>query len=489
MNRVEFLLPSRREFWPVAQKGLEALYQLLNFPEKEGRELSEAVEELFVNAVVHGYRDEVGEVKIEVEIFDNAIAVGVEDRGEPFDERLFRAVPLDPEKRGKGFNRIYNLVDNFNYANLGLQGKRFTVVKYAPFRLRLQEEVPFYSDIGEDREEVDRRELAEKLVVRPFKPGDEVWIPKLIYRNYGYTYFKDTFYYPQKIRELEERGEILSIVAEIEGKIVGHFAMVRLPRSNIAEIGVAVVDPQFKGLGIMKRMFHLLIKEAKGLELSAIFGEAVTFHPYSQRANARFGLYTTALMLGDLHQMVQLKDHPYPFREKRGAVAVEYKILRPFVKRIAIPERYRRWVERSYNLLGVRYRERRKRAEGSTKISHELNRTFNIATLVIDGAGEDFERHLKREFDSLVAKHPDMIYADINLEMVEDIDRVVEILRSFDFFYCGIAFLRRFEWDYLKMQFELSENIEEQDIRCYTDLCRELHRFILEDKASLHKEA
>jgi hypothetical protein len=263
--------------------------------------------------------------------------------------------------------------------------------------------------------------------------------------------------------------------------------MVRVPKSNIAEIGIAVVDPAFKGMGIMKEMFHLLIKKAKELGLSALFGEAITFHPYSQRANARFGFCTTALMLGDVHQMVRLKDHKYPFKEKRGAVALEYKILQPKTKKIALPKRYRKWVERTYNLCHMPYIAKTQTSFTKDKIYEEFNRSFNIATLVIDGASQNFKKKFQKHFEKAIAKHPDMIYADINLEEVGNIDHVVETLRSFDFFYCGVAFLRRFDKDYLRMQFEASENIEEQEIRCYSDMCKQLHRFILEDKASLAK--
>lgn len=487
MNGVKIVTPSDLAFWKVVEGALQNIFALVDFPKKEASELKEALKELFENAVIHAYKDEKGEIEVIIELYDNAIFASVKDKGEPFDERLFKAVPLDLQERDQGFNKILRLVDDFKYFNLGLDGKKFSIAKYVPDRLKLKENVAFYSDIYPDLDESAKAHLKEKIVVRTFKEGDEVWIPKLIYRNYGYTYFKETFYYPQKILELEKSGKILSIVAEVDGKIVGHFAMVRVPKSNIAEIGIAVVDPAFKGLGIMKEMFHLLIKKAKELQLSALFGEAITFHPYSQRANARFGFCTTALMLGDVHQMVRLKGHKYPFKQKRGAVALEYKILRPRPKKIALPKRYSKWVERTYRLCHMPFLKKEHKHFGKDKIYQEFNHAFNIATLVIDDASKNFETAFQKHFEKAIAKHPDMIYADINLEDVGMIDHVVKVLRRFDFFYCGIAFLRRFEKDYLRMQFEAGENIEEQEIRCYSDTCKALHRFILEDKAALAK--
>ncbi|MRI83632.1 MAG: hypothetical protein C6I00_04350 [Nitratiruptor sp.] len=479
MEPIKFTLPSEISLWPVVQRGLEAIFQVTNFPEKEGSDLLQALQELFSNAVHHAYRGEPGQIEIAVEPFDNAIVIHVHDWGEPFNEGLLR------HPNSRGFARILKLVDEFKYFNLGLDGKKFTIAKYTPIQLRLREDVPFYSDIGEDRQ--DR--VDGELTVRLFRPGDEVWIPKLLYRNYGYTYFKDTFYYPQKILELERNGRVISVVAQRGREIVGHFAMVRLPQSNIAEIGIAVVDPQHKGKGIMKQMFHLLLFQARKLGLKALFGEAITFHPYSQRANARFGFFTSALMLGDLHQMIQLKDHKYPMTQKRGAVALEYKILRPSLKSIAIPERYRFWIERTYAVGLLPYKERPSTTPRVSKIATKFDPTFNIAMITIDDVGPDFPRRLQRAMEELIAKHPDMIYADVNLELVSDMEFAIETLHQFDFFYSGIAFLRRFDWDYLRLQFEVSEQIEEQRICCYSHLCKALHHFILEDKLLVHKKA
>ena len=477
MNTLTLKLPSKRLYWEVAKSTLEAIYRITDFPKKEAHNLTEAVRELFENAVTHAYKDEEGIVEIEIELLQNAIFVSVKDKGEPFDERLFRAVPIDLEQKGKGFNRIYKLVDDFRYANLGLEGKKFTVGKYLPISLV----EGAHSDIALIEEEPLKEELKSKILIRTFEPGDEVWIPKLIYKNYGYTYFKEDFYFPQKILQKEQEGKILSIVAQYGEKIIGHFAMVRLPKSNIAEIGVAVVDPKFKGLGIMKEMFHLLLKKAKEMGLSALFGEAITFHPYSQRANARFGFCTTALMLGDVHQMVRLKNHSYPFKNRRGAVALEYKILKPFTKRIAIPKRYAKWVETTYAICHVHHIPRSRAPLAKDKITYEINPLFKIAYVIIDDVSANFEFAFKKVFESVIAKHPDMIYADLNLEEISDIDHAVEVLREFGFFYCGIAFLRRFEKDYLRLQFEVSENIETKEIRCYSNLCKKLHRFILDD--------
>ena len=487
-NRFFIKLYNDIEYWKLIKAFYKKLCDLISFPKKEAKELEKALYELFENAVIHAYqKDEEGEIEIGFEIFDNGIKIDVKDMGLPFDQNILKKVPIDLKEKNRGLNRVFLLVDNFKYFNLGLGGKKFSIIKYVPIHLKLKENIPFYSDIGEDFDKSAKELIKDRLKVRLFKEGDEIWITKLIYKNYGYTYFKDLFYYPEKILQKEKNQEISSIIAEIDKKIVGHFALVKVPNSNIAEIGIAVVDPAYKGMGIMNEMFSLLLKRAKELNLSAIFGEAVTFHPYSQKANAKFGFCPTALLLGELHQMVKLKGHKYPFRNTRGASLVDYKILKKFHKNITIPKIYKEWIEKTYKNCNVKSSIVKKQSFNH-QIYIEHNPKFNIVTIVIENIDKDFEERFKKIFEKTLFKHPDMIYADINLEKIGDIDNAVDVLKSYDFFYSGVLFLRRKDFDYLRMQYEASENIEEQNIVCYTDFCKELHKFILEDKKSKNKE-
>ncbi len=236
-------------FWKPIEAFYEKLCDIVEFPAKERKELKECLFELFENAVIHAYKDEEGAIEIHFELYDNGLKIEVHDWGEPIDPQNIRAVSLQLPNKEQGFNKIYHLCDEFRFINLGLQGKKFIIAKFVPIHLKLKHNIPYYSDISDDFDAIDKEQLTQKLVVRTFQPGDEVWIPKLIYRNYGYTYFKDLFYYPEKILQKEQSGDILSIVAQIEDKIVGHFALVKLPDSNIAEIGIAVVDPATKGWG------------------------------------------------------------------------------------------------------------------------------------------------------------------------------------------------------------------------------------------------
>ena len=55
-------------------------------------------------------------------------------------------------------------------------------------------------------------------------------------------------------------------------------------------------------------MFDYLLKKAESLGLYAIYGEAIMFHPFSQKANLKHGMIETALQLGEVASWIAQKD-------------------------------------------------------------------------------------------------------------------------------------------------------------------------------------
>ena len=110
------------------------------------------------------------------------------------------------------------------------------------------------------------------------------------------------------------------------------------------ETGVAVVHPAYRGLGIFGRLFERTVERARSAGVPAVFGRAVTSHPYSQRAEHARGYRETALMLGSVPPGSPDGDGP----SRRGASLLTWLPLDPGERRISFPERYA-------NLLGAAY--------------------------------------------------------------------------------------------------------------------------------------
>jgi len=300
------------------------------------------------------------------------------------------------------------------------------------------------------------------------------------------------FYNPQQILDKENRG-LYSVVAEIKGELVGHFSVIKLQDSNIAEIGIVVVNPEYKGLGIMNLMFVRLIEKAKELNLDAIFGEAIMYHIFSQKANLKYGFYETSFLYGKTLKNISIENNELSSIPKRGSVLIGYKFLKRQKKEIYLPEIYRDKIIEIYDSVKdeISYRvldkSNRVKALKGSKLSYSFDHIFNISTIVINRYGEDFEKKFETLFYHLKIKHSDIINVDLNLETIPELDRVVETLNKSRFFFLGIHFLAHKEQDYIRFQYNNTEDIGAKNFVCYSEFCKKLTSFVKEDKKRVQK--
>jgi serine/threonine-protein kinase RsbW len=99
-------------------------------------DLQLAVEEVVVNAIIHGYRGEAGEVAITIHATDRAVEVRIMDRAPPFNPLSLPEPDRESDitKRqigGLGIYLVRHVVDDITYRYAG--GKNIlTVVKRKP---------------------------------------------------------------------------------------------------------------------------------------------------------------------------------------------------------------------------------------------------------------------------------------------------------------------------------------------------------------------
>ena len=475
-RNITLTIPNDSLFLPLAMGTVEELMQISGFKEGAG-DLLTACGELLENAIRYAYPEGMdGLIDIDILLQPHGVQVTVHDMGLPFNFDQYM------ESGGSGgLMRIAEYVDEFRFSNRGREGKAFTIFKAFPSE-RNTEDVRPYSDLEDTSPASDK---PASIVIRDFRSGDGEAISRLIYSNYTYSYFKAIFYYPKKIREMNEKGEIASVVAqEKKGKIVGHFALVRVPDSRIAEVGVAVVHPDYKGHGIMNAMLARIMERAEEMRLSAVFGEALMMHPYSQRANLRHGFGESALILGLVPESMSLTDSHVVHTQKRSAVLVGFKVLEKEKKRrITVPSCYRKLIMQIYanNHLDIVEYSPPGDMRSKSRVGYHLSAYNQGGTLIIEAFGEDMDVQIHHYLHRLYRKHVDMIYADINLMKVAQIDKVVELLKSEGFVFSGILFYRKKGDDYLRMQLPNSDTIETEQLVCHSRFCHELSGSILRE--------
>ncbi|MFT7823907.1 MAG: GNAT family N-acetyltransferase [Sulfurimonas sp.] len=477
-------IPSETASHTMVRHLIDDIGSTLSLTKGDIHALKESVEELIDNAITHAYKDGRGYIEVSFHPFKTGIRIDVRDWGIPMSYKKHTSVPIIKEA-SKGFNRIYDLVDLFEYHNLGKEGKKFVIIKYASHSVCDREDRPSSSFFSSEKKKHEHIDSNIPVTVREFREGDEEGIAYLIYKNYGHSYIKDLFYYPQKILEYHSQ-KFYSIVAEAEGRVIGHFAFMLIPDSTIAEIGIVVVDPRFKGRGIMNQMMDLLLKKAESIGLDAVFGEAIMYHTFSQKSNLGHGFAESALLFGKMPMDIRIESNELTKRDKRGAVLIGYRFFNKYPKVLYLPAPYKKKIRETYKNAGISLKENKKTAAGKIPkhifMAYEFDPLSNIAKIRIDGYSKDFKHQFRHLVSQLKSKHCDMIYVDVSLENIPQIDKAVKVINKKGFFYCGVVFLAHEQTDYLRLQLKHSDKIGTGNYLCYSKFCKALSAYILEDE-------
>ncbi len=480
-NSVVLKIPNDKRYFTLVKSTIKKLVKKF-FSKKEIKDINLALKELINNVIKHAYIETEGLIEIEIHMFNQGIRIDVKDFGFPM-SKLKHLSSIVDSNEDNGFNKIHKLVDKFDYINLGKDGKVFTIIKYLS-------KIINFDDIKVDDEiKIDSNIDIDNLKVRYFKIGDEEAVSQLIYLNYGHTYYKEYFYYPQKILECENK-KIYSVVAEINNKVIGHFALARVEDSNIAEIGIAVVNPIYKGLGIMNKMFDKILAKSKELKLFAIYGEALMYHEFSQKSNLSHNFCESALEIGKIPQGIEIKNNKLSQNNQRGSVLIGYKILFYTEKKLYLPKVYKEQILSIYNSakeLNIQVLSNNFEVSKYSILSYKFDPFCNVGTIIIDRYGKNFVIKFKKIMSYLLSKHCDMIYVDVNLEQISNIDEVVKILNRGKFFYSGIIFFKHKNFDYLHLQYRHSDIIGEDNFICYSNFAKKLYKFILKDELRVEK--
>ncbi|GMR04511.1 MAG: hypothetical protein BMS9Abin23_0409 [Thermodesulfobacteriota bacterium] len=386
------------------------------FSEKETAEITTALKEACMNVVTHAfnpYEDESFEITFDIQKEGLKITLG--DMGLPFSTG-----PGNDKSGDERFRAIEENMDEVLYVNMGKEGKELQLFKYLKGRhveeIFTEEELKPYGICNIPPKE-------ETLSIRLMKPQEAEQVSRCIYRAYRYTYLKEDLYFPERIESMHDRGEMISSVTVTEeGKVVGHFALLPRPNRKVAEIGVAVVVPEYRGRGLMKRMLDFLVKEAKKQTLTALYGNAFAIHALSQRTNLRFGFHETAVQLGwvppgAMKIMVE--------RGLKGAgnIITFFKYLKePEGYAVFLPPRHRAVLEKIYSGLGVK-----RSFENPYFISSEnipLESTIHLsvkphhksAVIDVKEAGQDLTKRIKTKLVELEKKGIKTIFLDLSLK-------------------------------------------------------------------------
>ena len=338
-------------------------------------------------------------------------------------------------------------VDEVVVHNLGPEGTEIHLVKYA----RNQTLDDYIAACEPERFRPPSRspKILKKsdFRVRLMQAGEAVEVAKLIYRAYGYSYFYEYAYYPERIMDLNASGEMISALGVTsEEEIAGHCAIFNSEQdSGVAEIGLAAVRPEYRGNGCLLELTKFLLNKAQSKGFSALYIRAVTAHTFSQRVARRLGFETCAILLGYIASTVSFKEINEQLSQRETFVVGYQYIQKTNDIRIYAPLQHRSFITKLYKHLGVNAKTIVPENHAGTALTGEsvfkIKSSFfmpaGVATIEIIRYGANILSEIRSLLKQLCLKRYDLIVMYLNMcdpgtfYLTEEFERL-------GFFFSGI---------------------------------------------------
>ena len=516
-NPIKLTVPNDLGYGPVVGAFVKAVAHKLGFGQEDLQMIELGVDEAFTNVVEHAFDpDEDESFDIICKEIPLGLKIVIKEKGMPFDpSKIPEYKPetaLEASGAGLGFFLMKQAMDEVNFLNLGKEGKETDLIKFLP-----QKSIDEYFD----KDELERFEKGvpgqkpkpkEKLemTVRLMDPGEAIEVAKCIYRTYGYSYDKEHAYYPERIVELNQTGLLISSVAVgDDGRMAAHCGLMKTKAEDrIAEIGMAVTKPKYRGQGGMKLLTAFLLDWAREKGLIGVFAQAVSNHPYSQRAMHKFGFKDCGLLLGNVPTTRSFKGITDKLEQRESYVVSFQYLNKPESLQVFAPPQHRKLIEDIYNNIGIspkygipdwvgyavghpegdrqRSRDPKGQDDGGQPV-YQVNKTVlrtrvyagkGIAYIEIPEFGPDAVREVRRTLKDLCLKHIEMIYLYPSLQHPATYSLASEFEKLG--FVCGGIFPGTSYGDVLILQYQNNVSIDHEKIALESDMAKTLSQYILD---------
>lgn len=322
-------------------------------------------------------------------------------------------------------------------------------------------------------------ESASGYTIRRLRPEDAAGVTQCVCCVYGDSYLHPEVYHPDEIIRLNETGELVSVVAlDRNGQVVGHYALERPGLGAIAEEGEALVRPEHRHHHLMEALRELLEAEAHRLELTGLFGQAVTNHIFTQKVWERFGLRACGLSLGATPRSFHNMSQSLP---QRMSLLLGFKYLRtPSQLVFHVPDQHRTICERILDQFGTQVEFRQGRpAEAPGQLSVDYSPEQQQAVIRVQHVGAEMATEISRTRRSLCEDSGvEVIFVELPLSQAgtPELCRAVE---QDGFFFSGIGPCFAPDGDALRLQF-LNVEVDISLLQLHCPFARELAAYVAE---------
>jgi len=447
----------------VAESGISA---------DDARRLETVVDGFVAFTLERAYPDDdLGEIQVKLEAGEDLVHVTVHDWGLPMLSAggIFGPLP-------ESLAALEQEADGVQLLNLGSGGKRLV----ADVSATTSGDDHVRRHLVEEAAPLTLSDLPDAIEVRPGTADDAEAIAQLLYESYHLSYVHSDFYLPRFLIAGLSTGELVSAVAVHDGRVIGHHALMPRPGIASAETGAAVVHSAYRGLGLFGLLFEHTLGAAVGHGLASVFGDAVTIHPFSQRAELSHGYHETALQLGMVPAQTTMRGFGSGGPRRRTATLRSYRPLDARSRQVALPETYRGLLERIYANVGLTIEGAELVPADGDPVTVELDQGRALGFLRLRRRDDPA---LKQQLRHVLSRHADVVYADIDLATVDDVDGATAAANELGFFVSGLILHGPDGHDHLRLQLLDSTAIELERVVCDSAFSQALMQDVLEDRA------
>jgi anti-sigma regulatory factor (Ser/Thr protein kinase)/RimJ/RimL family protein N-acetyltransferase len=443
-------IPTDLSYVSVAGAYIGSVSDHMGFDESEQSKLRAAVGEA-LRAIINTAFEPGDRQSINISCgrVPGGLEIIVKEKGAPFEAEeliLRKTVVIVDSMTGENVATMRDLVDEVAASNLGPEGMEIHLIKYLK-----DENLDDYLAVCEPerfRPPSSRPEILKKVEfkVRLMAPSEAVEVAKIVYRAYGYSYFYEYAYYPERIIDLNASGQMISAVAiTSDGEIAGHSAIFNSEDSGVAEIGLAVVRPEFRGHGCLLELAEFLLNQGGSKGLKGLYVRAVTSHTFSQQVADRLGFHACGILLGYVASNVSFKEITEQLSQRETFVVAHQYLEKPTGLRIYAPPQHRSFIARLYENLGVNSvvavpanpLQMGLAEESVSKIKSSVFMPSGVAVIEIVRYGKDIVGEIKNLLKQLCLKQYDLILMYLNMSDSGTF-YLTEEFEKLGFFFSGI---------------------------------------------------